>query len=216
MLELRADATRGGLPESVHRISVAVVDPAGQLVARSGDPGLRTFWRSAAKPFQALPVVADGAADRFGLTDVLEISLQASAALFDTPFPSSPPARALPGWLDLFPVTPDPLDIWQGAIYPARRFARPSERLGYLARVLLMPTLAERRLIRLPRRLRALYYPLRPLRLGGRWGLDVVRRIGQRFPGRLTSSRDRADHFGSLRRLVRRGGGPTRSKQESA
>ena len=59
MLELRAEATRGGLPESVHRISVAVVDPAGQLIARSGDPGLRTFWRSAAKPFQALPVVAD-------------------------------------------------------------------------------------------------------------------------------------------------------------
>jgi hypothetical protein len=121
----------------------------------------------------------------------------------------------LPGWLELFPATPDPLDIWQGALYPARLFARPSERLGYLARVLLVPTLAERRLIRLPRRLRALYYLLRPLRLGGRWGLDVTRRIGRRFPGRLTSSRDRADHPGSLRRLIRRDGS-TRSKQESA
>jgi hypothetical protein len=155
-------------------------------------------------------------ADRFGLTDVLEISLQASAALFDTPIPSRDSSRGLPGWLELFPATPDPLDIWQGALYPARLFARPSERLGYLARVLLVPTLAERRLIRLPRRLRALYYLLRPLRLGGRWALDVTRRIGRRFPGRLTSSRDRADHLGSLRRLVRRGGGPTRSKQESA
>jgi hypothetical protein len=121
-------------------------------------------------------------ADRFGLTDVLEISLQASAALFDTPFPSSPPAPALPRWLDLFPATPDPLDIWRGALYPARLFARPSERLGYLARVLLVPTLAERRLIRLPRRLRAFYYPLRPLRLGGRWGLEVVRSIGRWSP----------------------------------
>ena len=155
-------------------------------------------------------------ADRFGLGDVLEISLQASAALFDTPLPSSPAARALPGWLELFPATPDPLDIWQGALYPARLFARPAEKVGYLARVLLVPTLAERRLIRLPRRLRALYYPLRPLRLGGRWGLDVARGIGRRFLCRLTSSRDRADHLGSLRRLVRRGGGPTRSKQESA
>jgi hypothetical protein len=155
-------------------------------------------------------------ADRFGLADVLEISLQASAALFGTPLPSRPPARALPGWLDLFPATPDPLDLWQGALYPARLFARPSERLGYLARVLLVPTLAERRLIRLPRRLRALYYPLRPLRLGARWGLDVMRGIGRRFPGRLTSSRDRADHLGSLRPPVRRGGGPTRSNQESA
>jgi hypothetical protein len=155
-------------------------------------------------------------ADRFGLTDVLEISLQASAALFDTPDPSSPPAPALPGWLDLFPATPDPLDIWQGALYPARLFARPSERLGYLARVLLVPTLAERRLVRLPRRLRALYYPLRPLRLGGRWGLEVVRRIGRRSPSRLTSSRDQADHRGSMPPFTRRGAGPARSKQERA
>ncbi len=43
-------------------------------------------------------------ADRFGLTEVLEISLQASAALFDTPLPSSAPgtrvarlAQTLPG-----------------------------------------------------------------------------------------------------------------------
>jgi len=155
-------------------------------------------------------------ADRFGLTEVLQISLQASAALFDTPLPSGPPARALPGWLDLFPATPVPLDIWQGALYPARLFARPFDKVRYLARVLLVPTLAERRLIRLPDSLRALYYPLRPLRLGGRWGLDVVGRIGRRFPGRLTSSQDRADHLGSLRRLLRRGGEPTGSNQESA
>ncbi len=69
MLELRAEATRGGLLESVHRISVAVVDQMGNLVASSGDPDLRTFWRSAAKPFQALPVVEDGALDHFGLTE---------------------------------------------------------------------------------------------------------------------------------------------------
>ena len=155
-------------------------------------------------------------ADRFGLTDVLEISLQASAALFDTPLPSSPPARALPGWLELFPATPDPLDIWQGALYPARLFARPSERLGYLARVLLVPTLAERRLIRLPGAFGR--STIRCARCA--WGVAGVSTsrvgIGRRFPGRLTSSRDRADHLGSLRRLVRRSGGPTRSKQESA
>ena len=74
MLELRAEATRGGIAESVHRISVAVVDSAGRLVARSGDPELRTYWRSAAKPFQALPVLADGAAERFALTDA-EVAL---------------------------------------------------------------------------------------------------------------------------------------------
>jgi len=62
-------STRGGTVESIHRVSVAVVDEAGRLLAAAGDPALVTFWRSAAKPFQALPVVADGAADRFGFSE---------------------------------------------------------------------------------------------------------------------------------------------------
>jgi L-asparaginase II len=65
MLALRVEGTRGELVESVHRVSAAVVDVEGRLVAAAGDPDLVTFWRSAAKPFQAMPVVADGAADRF-------------------------------------------------------------------------------------------------------------------------------------------------------
>lgn len=63
---LRVEGTRGGITESVHRVSCAVVDAGGQVLAHAGDPGLRTFWRSAAKPFQALPAVEDGAADHFG------------------------------------------------------------------------------------------------------------------------------------------------------
>lgn len=59
---------RGAVVESRHRVHVAVVDRAGMLVARAGEPDLVTFWRSAAKPFQALPLVRDGAMDRFGLT----------------------------------------------------------------------------------------------------------------------------------------------------
>ncbi len=62
------ESWRGSFVESRHRVHVAVVDGDGRLVARAGDPDLVTFWRSAAKPFQALPLVADGAADRFGLT----------------------------------------------------------------------------------------------------------------------------------------------------
>jgi L-asparaginase II len=46
-------------------VSAAVVDASGRLVARAGDPDLSTFLRSAAKPFQALPLLEDGAADRF-------------------------------------------------------------------------------------------------------------------------------------------------------
>jgi L-asparaginase II len=38
-------------------------------VARLGDPGMATFIRSAAKPFQALPLVLAGGIERFGLDD---------------------------------------------------------------------------------------------------------------------------------------------------
>lgn len=69
MSDLRIEGTRGDLVETVHRVSAAVVDRDGRLVAESGDPDLVTFWRSAAKPFQAMALVQDGAADRFGLTD---------------------------------------------------------------------------------------------------------------------------------------------------
>ena len=65
-MSLRVEATRGSLVESVHRVSLAVATPEAQLVAWAGSPELVTFWRSAAKPFQAVALVADGAADRFG------------------------------------------------------------------------------------------------------------------------------------------------------
>jgi len=45
-----------------------VVTPEGRLVARLGDPGLATYMRSAAKPFQALPLVLAGGIERFSLT----------------------------------------------------------------------------------------------------------------------------------------------------
>ena len=60
-------ATRGDAVESAHVVSVAVGRSGGQAVGSAGDPELATFWRSAAKPFQALPLVEDGGAERFGL-----------------------------------------------------------------------------------------------------------------------------------------------------
>lgn len=59
---------RGVLPESSHRVHVAVVTAAGSLVARCGDPDHATVLRSAAKPFQALPLVEDGVVEALGLT----------------------------------------------------------------------------------------------------------------------------------------------------
>jgi len=67
--ELRIETTRGNLVEAVHRVAVAVVDARGTLLAGAGDPDLVSWWRSAAKPFQALPLLDDGAADAFRLSD---------------------------------------------------------------------------------------------------------------------------------------------------
>ncbi len=63
---LTIETTRSGLVESLHSVSVAVVDTEGVLVAQAGDPHRVTYWRSAAKPFQALPLVQDGVAERYG------------------------------------------------------------------------------------------------------------------------------------------------------
>ncbi len=62
------ESMRGTVLESRHRVHVAVVDASGKLVAQAGDSAYRTFWRSAAKPFQALPLALAGVVERFGLT----------------------------------------------------------------------------------------------------------------------------------------------------
>lgn len=67
MGELVVIATRGGREESLHRVSCAVVDAEVGLVAQAGDATRFTWWRSAAKPFQAMALVEDGGADQFGL-----------------------------------------------------------------------------------------------------------------------------------------------------
>jgi len=62
------EVVRGRVVESIHYGAVAVADPHGRLLGWWGDPHTVTFLRSSAKPFQALPLVESGAADRFGLT----------------------------------------------------------------------------------------------------------------------------------------------------
>ena len=60
--------------ESLHRVHLVVVDGAGSVVHELGDAGFVTYLRSAAKPFQTIPLVTSGAADAFSLTDA-EIAL---------------------------------------------------------------------------------------------------------------------------------------------
>jgi L-asparaginase II len=66
--ELLAEVTRGGAVESTHIGTVVVSDVSGTPVAWSGDPTTFAYFRSSAKPFQAVPLIESGAADRFGFT----------------------------------------------------------------------------------------------------------------------------------------------------
>jgi L-asparaginase II len=65
---------RGPRVESAHRGSTAVVDERGALLASCGDARLPVYARSAAKPFQAMPLLLAGGEKRFRLTDA-EIAL---------------------------------------------------------------------------------------------------------------------------------------------
>ncbi|MGZ9130048.1 MAG: asparaginase [Candidatus Binatia bacterium] len=60
---------RGPIVESRHRGHLIAIDGAGKTVAALGAPQTVTYIRSSGKPFQAIPVVASGAADHFGFTE---------------------------------------------------------------------------------------------------------------------------------------------------
>lgn len=55
---IQVEVRRGAIVESRHEVIAAVVDADGRLVAHAGDPNLLTYWRSAAKPIQALPAIS--------------------------------------------------------------------------------------------------------------------------------------------------------------
>jgi L-asparaginase II len=59
------EVTRGTMVESRHRGFIAVVDAEGEIIASVGDISTRAWFRSAAKPFQTIPIIASGAADHF-------------------------------------------------------------------------------------------------------------------------------------------------------
>jgi L-asparaginase II len=63
------EVKRGAITESRHRGHIVAVEPDGNIIASLGAPHNVTFLRSSAKPFQALPLLLTGAAERFGFTD---------------------------------------------------------------------------------------------------------------------------------------------------
>ena len=67
MKKALANIYRGERIESFHTGSIAVVSASGRLLAWCGDPSSKTYLRSAAKPFQAIPLLEYGGADEFDL-----------------------------------------------------------------------------------------------------------------------------------------------------
>jgi Uncharacterised nucleotidyltransferase len=113
-------------------------------------------------------------ADRVGWKDVVELTLSACHTLFDTPIPPHFSCRPLPPWVHLFPDDILYAEPWRHVMATSRLFTSPLAQWRYLLRVLLVPTAAERRLIRLPSALGILYYPLRLSRVAIRHGWRLM------------------------------------------
>ena len=60
--------SRGEITESLHFGAVAVVDKNGKMIASCGDPQMKMFMRSTAKPLQALPFILAGGHKEFRFT----------------------------------------------------------------------------------------------------------------------------------------------------
>ncbi len=69
---------RNKLVESIHRGDIAIVDVNNKDLYNYGDINKTTYWRSAAKPFQALPLIFTGTAQKYGFTEK-ELAIMAAS-----------------------------------------------------------------------------------------------------------------------------------------
>lgn len=67
--DILAKVIRGDTIESIHRGHLVILDGDGKMNAGIGNPETIAFFRSSAKPFQAIPLITSGAADAFGLSE---------------------------------------------------------------------------------------------------------------------------------------------------
>ncbi len=68
MSEIILNYTRAEHVENIHRGDCVAVNCAGELLHTVGNSYLPMFWRSAAKPFQALPFVKNGGLEKYNLS----------------------------------------------------------------------------------------------------------------------------------------------------
>lgn len=77
-LQAEVLVVRGHIAESRHRVQAVVVRADGTVRAATAHPERPTSFRSAAKPFQLLPFVERGHADRMGLSEP-ELAIMAAS-----------------------------------------------------------------------------------------------------------------------------------------
>ncbi|MCS7187456.1 MAG: asparaginase [Armatimonadota bacterium] len=68
MEPLRVEFVRKNTVEAIHLVHAVALDENGKQIIAFGNPELVTYWRSTAKPLQAMAVVLSGAADTFKLS----------------------------------------------------------------------------------------------------------------------------------------------------
>ena len=78
MSEILVHVIRGEEIEGCHHGDLVVVDWQNNILKQVGDPNRLTYWRSGAKPFQLLPLLENGAIERFGFTKE-EIAMMVSS-----------------------------------------------------------------------------------------------------------------------------------------
>lgn len=110
-------------------------------------------------------------ADGLGWGRALRMTLGVCRALLGTALPETL-APGAPRWALAQLHGSD--GAWKEALIPARVLDRRADRLGYVFRLLLGPTILERRVVRLPAALSLIYYVLRPLRLTTRWAGPIA------------------------------------------
>jgi hypothetical protein len=110
-------------------------------------------------------------ADRFGWGRALRLTLSICHALLGTAVPQTHMV-AVPRWA--FTQLHGSDGAWKDSLIPARVLDRRADRLRYVLRLLLLPTILERRAVRLPVGLSHFYRVLRPLRLATRWGTPIA------------------------------------------
>jgi L-asparaginase II len=69
---------RGNMVESIHRGDVVIINSEGDILKKLGDPYKKTYWRSAAKPFQVLPFIEAGGVEYYNIEEY-EIALMCAS-----------------------------------------------------------------------------------------------------------------------------------------